>query len=95
MWAGAATFDKSVGLSRTTGQITHHIDGDVDAERDKIMGDLNHADVVAQVDWLNVFHEKLQGRNGGGDPWHTDGRVPVILLVPDRNESRVIEEQRN
>lgn len=95
LWAGAATFDKSVGLSRTTGQITHHIDGDVDAERDKIMGDLNHADVVAQVDWLNVFHEKLQGRNGGGDPWHTDGRVPVILLVPDRNESRVIEEQRN
>jgi hypothetical protein len=95
LWAGAATFDTSVGFSHTTLQITHHIGPDVDADRDKILDDLNRAGVVAQVDWLNGFHEKLEGRNGGGDPWHTDGRVPVILLVPDRKESRVIEEQRN
>ena len=95
LWAGAATFDRSVGFSRTTLQITHHIDADVDAERDKILDDLNHAGVVAQVDWLNGFHEVLKGRNGGGDSWHTDGRMPVILLAPDRKESRVIEEQSN
>ena len=62
LWAGAATFDTSVGFSRTTGQITHHIDADVDTERDKLLGDLQHAGVIAQVDWL-AFHEKLEGRN--------------------------------
>jgi hypothetical protein len=31
LWAGSVTYDKRVGLSYTTGQITHHISGDVDA----------------------------------------------------------------
>jgi hypothetical protein len=93
LWAGAGTFDTTVGFSHTTGQITHHIDADVDAERDKLLGDLQHAGVIANVDWLDGFHEKLEGRNGGGDPWHTDGRVPVAYLVPDRDESRVVEEK--
>jgi hypothetical protein len=93
LWAGAATLDISVGLSRTTAQITHHIDADVDAEQDKLLGDLKQAGVIAQVDWFNSFHTKLEGRNGGGDPWHTDGRMPVVLLIPDRNDSRVVEEQ--
>ena len=80
LWAGAATFDTSVGFSRTTGQITHHIEADVDVERDKLLADLNHAGVVAQVDWIG-YHTELQGHNGGGDPWHTDGRVPVAVIA--------------
>ena len=84
LWAGAATFDICVGFSHTTGQITHHVDGNVDAERDKLLGDLQRAGVVAQVDWLDGFQEKLEGRNGGGDRWHTDGRFPVIYLMPDQ-----------
>jgi len=37
VWIGAATFDRGVGLSHTTGQITHHIAPDIDAERDTLM----------------------------------------------------------
>jgi hypothetical protein len=37
-WAAGATFDRAVGLSHTTGQITHHIAPGVDAERDKRAG---------------------------------------------------------
>ena len=33
-WFGAITFDSKVGFSHTTGQITHHIAPDIDAERD-------------------------------------------------------------
>ena len=33
VWLGAATFDRSVGVSHYTGAITHHIDADIDAER--------------------------------------------------------------
>src|SRR4029453_1657654 len=34
VWLGAATFDRSVGVSHRTGQITHHIAPNIDAERD-------------------------------------------------------------
>jgi hypothetical protein len=91
LWAGAATYDPSVGFSHTTGQITHHIDADVDADRDLLLTDLRQAGRVARVQWLNHFHTELEGRNGGGAPWHTDGRLPVIWLVPDWNESRPAE----
>ena len=40
LWCGAVTFDRGVGLSHPTGQITHHIDPDVDAERDGLIADL-------------------------------------------------------
>ena len=34
LWLGSATFDRSVGVSHYTGQVTHHIASDIDAERD-------------------------------------------------------------
>ena len=36
--------------------------------------------VVQSVQWLDGFHEPLEGRNGGGDPWHTDGRLAIVTL---------------
>ena len=81
LWMGAATFDVRVGLSHTTGQITHHIGPDVDAERDKIIRDIQQAGELSAVYWVEGFHEKLAGRNGGGDPWQTDGRLAVGVLA--------------
>ena len=43
VWIGSAAYDIGVELSRTTGQITHHISPDVDAERDLIVADLTRA----------------------------------------------------
>jgi hypothetical protein len=40
VWLGSATYDRKVGLSHTTGQITHHIAADVDTERDHLFADL-------------------------------------------------------
>lgn len=80
LWAGAATLDVSVGLSRTTGQITHHIDANVDAERDKLLRDLAEKSPLLEIDWVDGFHTRLSGRNGGGDPWDTDGRLPIVAL---------------
>ncbi len=81
LWIGAATFDTRVGLSHTTGQITHHISPDVDHERDKVINDLNEAKQLAAEYWIVGYHEKLDGRNGGGDAYHTDGRLVVGVLV--------------
>jgi hypothetical protein len=81
LWFGAATFDRKVGFSHTTAQITHHIDADVDAERDKLLDDLRAAGRVLSVQWLDDFQKKLAGRNGGGDPYHTDGRLVLGVLA--------------
>jgi hypothetical protein len=80
VWYGAATFDSKVGLSRTTGQVTHHIAPNLDLERDKILGDLKAAGVSFEVDWLEGFQTQREGRNGGGDPYFTDGRLPVVVF---------------
>jgi hypothetical protein len=81
LWIGAATYDMGVGFSHTTGQITHHIAPDVDAERDKLIDDLRRAGQLRQVVWIEHFHQVLRGYNGGGDPYHTDGRLAVGVIA--------------
>jgi LssY C-terminus len=77
-WIGSAAYDIGVELSRTTGQVTHHISPDIDAERDLLVADLKNA-IHSEIDWLDGFHSQLQGRNGGGDPWRTDGRLAIVI----------------
>lgn len=77
-WLGAATFDKNVGLSLFTGQVTHKIDSDVDKERDFVVGDFEKN--TAEVTWVKHFTSSYHSRNGGGDMIHTDGALPFIKL---------------
>ncbi len=81
LWFGSATFDVRVGLSYDTGQITHHIGPDVDADRDRLLRGLQVAHQLLRTTWENDFQPEHSGRNGGGDPWHTDGRLGVGWLV--------------
>ncbi len=81
VWIGSATYDERVGLSHTTGQITHHIDADVDAERDHLFEDLKQTGDLSEMFFQEGFHKTLSGRNGGGDPWHTDGQLLVGVIV--------------
>ena len=84
VWAGSAVFDKRVGLSRTTGQFTHETAPDVDAERDKLFDDLKQTGDLAEVEIVPGFQKVLEGRNGEGNPWHTDGNLyaGVIKQAP-------------
>jgi hypothetical protein len=77
LWAGSVTYDKRVGLSHTTGQITHHISGDVDEERDRLFAELKQTGDLGPVQIIDDFHRVKSGRNGGGDMWETDGRLLV------------------
>jgi len=79
-WFGAATFDERVGLSHTTGEITHHIAPDIDAERDNVFATLRTAGRLANFYWIDGFQFQLTGKNGGGDPYHTDGRLGVGVI---------------
>ncbi len=80
LWLGAATFDTRVGLSHTTGEITHHISPDVDSERDKILTDLKQAGALRAAYTVDGFQTTLAGENGGGDPYRTDGNLGVGVI---------------
>jgi hypothetical protein len=77
-WLGAATFDKNVGLSLFTGQVTHKIDANVDKERDFVVEDLRKS--ADDVKWVKHFTTSYNSRNGGGDIIHTDGALPFVIL---------------
>jgi hypothetical protein len=83
VWIGSATYDERVGFSHTTGQVTHHIAPDVDAERDRLFQDLKETGDLSETYAVDGFHETLKGRNGGGDPWYTDGRLYVGVIAAD------------
>lgn len=83
VWLGSITFDRGVGLSRDTGQVTHHISPDIDAERDLLMRDLKEADMVQTFFEISGIGPTLFGRNGEGDRYYTDGEIMVANLVID------------
>lgn len=82
LWLGAASFDRGVGLSHDTGQITHHIGPDIDAERDFVIGELTMADMLASSELVEGIGPTRSGRNGEGDPFFTDGMLRIGLLLP-------------
>jgi hypothetical protein len=85
VWLGSATFDRGVGLSRYTAQVTHHIAPDIDAERDRLTGDLKSAKVVAAIYEVTGIGPTINGRNGEGDRYYTDGEIEISRLVAGCN----------
>ena len=80
VWLGSATFDRGVGFSGYTGQVTHHIAPDVDADRDLLISDLTNSHMVAAVYQVSGIGLTLAGRNGGNDPYYTDGEIWIARL---------------
>jgi LssY C-terminus len=82
LWLGDASFDVGSGVSHLTGQITHHIAPDIDAERDALIADLAKAGQLdSQYEWPGVGATQ-DGRNAGGDRYATDGLMTVGALKP-------------
>jgi hypothetical protein len=81
VWVGSAIYDQRVGLSRTTGQITHVTAANIDAERDYLFADLEKTGDLSEMYVVDDFHKVRSGRNGGGDPWHTDGKLFVGVIA--------------
>lgn len=77
-WLAAGTFDKSVGFSLFTLQVTHKIDANTDIERDHIVQSVLAGNSSAGVHVLRDFSTGYHSRNGGGDSIQTDGDLPII-----------------
>jgi hypothetical protein len=81
VWLGATVFDDGLGVSHYTGQITHHTAPDIDAERDLLMSDLKNAKKASELYSVSGVGPTLFSRNGGGDPYFTDGDIALAALV--------------
>jgi hypothetical protein len=82
VWIGAAIFDQRVGLSHTTGQITHIIAAAIDDERNFLFESLKATGDLLESDAVDGYHDVRQGQNGDGNAWHTDGRLFVGVVKP-------------
>lgn len=84
-WLAAGTYDRAVGLSLFTLQVTHKIAADTDVERDHVVATLAASQGVT-VETITDFSTAFHSRNGGGDEIDTDGDLPVVdlraLVVP-------------
>jgi hypothetical protein len=81
VWLGAVTYDRGIGFSHNDAQITHHIAPDIDAERDSITVDLEDAKAVGSIYEVSGIGPTLNGRNGGGDSYYTDGEIKFSVLA--------------
>lgn len=79
-WVGAGTYDKRVGLSLFTFQITHKIAENTDDERDYIITSLQKHKALQKVRVIKDYSTGYHSRNGGGDSIITDGALPIVYL---------------
>jgi len=79
-WIGSASYDRGVGLSLFTLQITHKIASNTDVERDHIVRTLRTANPAVEVEVISHFSTGYHSRTGGGDAIETDGDLPIANL---------------
>jgi hypothetical protein len=82
VWLGSVSFDRGVGLSHDTLQITHHIGPDLDSERAFFITSLTDAGVITSTYQVTGAGPTLTGRNGEGDPYYTDGEITIAVIEP-------------
>lgn len=81
IWIGSATRDVKVELSHTNHLPTHGISPDLDAERQLVVTELGQTGYVVSHEQVPGFGKETHGKNGGGDPYFTDGMISLLKLV--------------
>ncbi len=80
-WLAAATYDKAVGISLFTLQVTHRVDADIDIERDYVINTVRYVEPEASLRVIKEYSSAFSTRNGGGDVVRTDGSLPILDLT--------------
>jgi hypothetical protein len=77
VWVATASYDAGVGISRLFPLPIHHIDPNIDAERDYIVRSLQAAGCARVIQKVCVT-EPMTGRNAAGDHFYTEGTALVL-----------------
>jgi hypothetical protein len=80
-WVAAGTFDRKVGISDFTLQVTHKVADNTDVERDHVVDTVLSANPAASQTVITHFSSGYHSRNGGGDAIETDGNLPIVNLT--------------
>ena len=76
IFVGTASFDDGLDWG-----VLHHIDPNIDKERDMLKTDLETAGQIARSTLFQLSTPHL-GTDVAGDPWFTDGRAVVVWTKP-------------
>ncbi len=77
VWVATASYDAGVGVGRLFPMPIHHIDPNIDAERDYISRSLVATGLVRVTQEVRVT-EPMTGRNAAGDHFYTQGMAFVL-----------------
>lgn len=80
LWVGSATHDNGFEKDQRNGNVTHHIDPNIDAERDFIEQSFAAAGVLAGAAYVTPSHPLKTALTATGGSFHSDGRIVVMLL---------------
>ncbi len=82
VWIGDAAYDLRAGMSHRAPVPTHHIEADVDRERDTVLADLAAAGQLAERYDVTGLGPRIDARNAEGDRFDTDGELDVGVISP-------------
>ncbi len=80
LWVGSATHDNGIERDQRNNGITHHIDPNIDTERDFIEQSFAAAGALAAAGYVTPPDPVSGAKTATGGSFQTDGRVLVMLL---------------
>lgn len=80
LWVGSATHDNGFEKDQRNGGVTHHIDANVDQERDFLEQSFSGAGVVAGAAYVMPANPLTAAKTATGGTFQSDGRIVVMDL---------------
>jgi hypothetical protein len=80
LWVGGATHDNGFEKDERNGNVTHHIDPNVDEERDFLLASFQQAGTTSVAAYVLPANPVQSARTATGGSFHTDGRIVVMEL---------------
>jgi hypothetical protein len=80
LWVGSATHDNGFEKDQRTGGVTHHIDANVDQERDFLEQSFSAAGVLAGAAYVTPANPLTTAKTATGGTFESDGRIVVMDL---------------
>lgn len=81
LWVGSATHDNGFEKDERNGKVTHHIDPNIDEERDFIEKSFSAAGALSGAAYVLPENPLTTARTATGGSFHSDGRIVVLLLA--------------
>ncbi len=80
LWVGSATHDNGFEKDQRNGGVTHHIDANVDQERDFLEQSFSGAGVIAGAAYVTPANPLTTANTATGGSFESDGRIVVMDL---------------